>query len=51
MLTPHVNDPNRKEQLKRRELEPDRFGGKPLEGDARVKAQKELDALNANAKS
>lgn len=46
MLTPHIDDANRKDQLKRRELEPDKFGGDPLQGDKRVAAQAELDKLD-----
>lgn len=51
MLTPHIKDANRKEQLKRKALQPDRFGGEPLQGDARVKAQKEIDTMDAAAEA
>ena len=40
MLTPNINDKNREAELKRRELEPDRFAGAPLQG-------KDLDEANA----
>ena len=49
MLTPHINDKNRENELKRRKLQPETFGGKPLEGEERVKAAKELNK-DANAK-
>lgn len=50
MLTPHINDENREAELKRRELEPDRFAGKPLEGEARDKAEKQLARMKKEAK-
>jgi len=50
-LTPHINDANRADQLKRKKLQPHKWGAEPLRGQSLDNANKEVKKLDANTNS